>query len=277
MSQYRYPAASTSQSSRTGSSRQATSQSSSAARTRTHYTKAPSTSTAAEQSSAYTTSDRWAAVQSPPVQESDEIQSPTVQIMGDERSPRSVRFTEASIQPHRSQHRADSPASQGSAPSLVHSAGEHDDNLECPPTPELKPTELAPKRSCLKPRTPAHNAALSTIEQIAFEVDDNVVAFQPPRDLDFETPAKPTSDINAVPRLAYTAQTRPLLEHIHKLESLQSELDGIPSYGDAVIRKARKEAGSRIQKELDGLARIQARFWHKQIQRSSAQHYSHRR
>ncbi|KAG8720922.1 hypothetical protein FRC09_008781 [Ceratobasidium sp. 395] len=245
MSQYRYEAASTSQSS---------------SAPRTYSTSAPSISTVAEQNSAYTTRDRWTAVQSSPVQGSDEIQSPTVQIMGGERSPRSVRFQEASMQPHRSQHRADSPVSQGSAPSLVHSAGEHGDNLECPPTPEQKPTELAPKRSCLKPRTPAHNAALSTIEQIAFEVDDNVVAFEHPRKLDFETP-EPASDINAVPRLTYTVQNKPLFEHIHKLESLQSELDGIPSYGDSMIRKARKAAGSRIQQELDGLARIRVRLW----------------
>ncbi|KAG8768333.1 hypothetical protein FRC12_005639 [Ceratobasidium sp. 428] len=275
MSQYRYEAASTSQSSGTGSSRQATSQSSSASRTRTHYTKAPSVSTAAEQNSAYTTRDRWTTVQSSPI-EPAEVQSPTVRMRGGSRSPRSVRFFDepalAHAQPCGSQRRADSPASQGSAPSLVHSVGEHDDNLECPPTPELKPAELAPKRSCLKIRTLAHEASLSTIAQIVFELGECVVDFEHPRDLDFRTP----DPISGAPRLAFTAKNKPLLEHIQKLEKLQDELDDIESYDDALIRKTRKAAGSQVQQELDGLARIQVRFWHK-TQRSSAQHDSHRR
>ncbi|KAG9105495.1 hypothetical protein FRC07_009241, partial [Ceratobasidium sp. 392] len=255
---YTYKAASTS---RAQPSRQATSLSGSTARA--YPASAPSVAVTVEDESAYTR-DRWAAAQ-----------FPTVQMAGGSRSGRGVRFAEqegssAYLQPHGRHRRADSPTSQASSvPSLSHSADfEHDDDLKCPPTPEFKPVELAAEGSS-KPRSskrqtaalpPAHVAAYSTIGQINYELDAYVVAFEYPRDLDFEAPIPGT---NAVPTLAYTAKNRPLLEHIQNLEKLQNELDGIESYGDHGIRKARKDVVMKVERELDGLRRIQARIWKK--------------
>jgi hypothetical protein len=106
------------------------------------------------------------------------------------------------------------------------------------------------------------------------EFDARVVSFQHPRELDFEAPA---ASSNVVPALSFTAKNRPLFEHVQNLETLQTELDGIESYGDLDIRKARKEAVVMIQHELDGLKRVQARIWSKLVQGQHKPSRSHRR
>ncbi|KAG8747092.1 hypothetical protein FRC10_002508 [Ceratobasidium sp. 414] len=234
---YRYAAASTTSSARPS---------------RSHaYSNSGPSVVATEDGPAFNTRELWATVQ-----------APTVRKAGSS-SGRSVRFAEGEMPSSNGRPRRDSsPASQASSlPSLSHSADpEHDDDVKSPSTPELKP-----RKSCLSKHKsgtlpPAHAAAYSTIDQIVHEFDSYVVAFQHPRELDFGAPA---ADPNVVPALSFTAKNRPLFEHVQNLETLQTELDGIESYGDQGIRKARKEAVVIIQNELDGLKRVQARIWYK--------------
>ncbi|QRW01393.1 hypothetical protein RhiLY_00390 [Ceratobasidium sp. AG-Ba] len=256
---YNYEAASTSQSSRARSARPATSTGSAS---RINPSSGPSVAITTEEEAGYSTRDRWAAAQSPAVHTGRRARS-------------KVRFADqtdpALLHPHGRQHRPDSPLSQASSvPSLSHSADmEHDDDLKCPPTPEVKPRELEPEPKSRKSSrsskskasmSPAHAAAYSTIDQIFHEFNTLVVAFQHPPELDFVAPV-PGS--NAVPALAYTAKNRPYLEHIQYLEALQNELDGVSSHNDDGIRKARKAAVIAIEHELDGLKRVQARIWSK--------------
>ncbi|KAG9073532.1 hypothetical protein FS749_015038, partial [Ceratobasidium sp. UAMH 11750] len=244
---YSYKAASTSSTSSARAPRQATPP-------QYYPTSGPSVASTAQDNSAYTR-DQWAAVQSAPVQ------SPTVISMGSPRSSRSVhwaaKLASTSNGHHQPRHRSSSPVSQtSSTPSLSHSADmEHDDDLRCPSTPEMRPRELKsvlkspPPKPKAEPLSPAFAAAYSTIGQIKYEVEECLNAFKHPRDLDF---VAASSNPNVVPALGFTAKNRPLLEHIQNLEALQAELDDIESYGDHGIRRARKDVVIMIQHEIDG-------------------------
>ncbi|KAG8734862.1 hypothetical protein FRC10_011346 [Ceratobasidium sp. 414] len=206
---------------------------------------------ATEDGSVSKTNELWATVRDSTIRETD---SPSV---------RSVRFADKEMPSCHSSPRQDgSPVSQASSlPSLSHSADpEYDGGVECPPTPESKPLKscLSKRRSESPP--PPHAAAYSTIGQIVHEFHMYAVAFPHLRELDFEAP---TTNLNVVPALSFTARNWPLLVHVQNLEALQTELSGIESYGDHMIHKTRKEAVVMIQNELDGLRRVQARIWYK--------------
>lgn len=208
----------------------------------------------AVQSPQDSTRERWHAAQSPT------IHTPL------STRPKGVRFASndsSHLQPNAHGYRSDTPMSHasygsaGSAPSLSHSAdGEHEDDIKCPPTPEFRPASLAPEEPYAA-RSPLHTASYAAIDQIVRELDACAQSFQHPRDIDFE----PTS--GSTPKLAYTAKNRPVFEQTQRLEKLQGRLDAVESYGDKSVRRARKEAVTMIERELEGMKRIQARIWSK--------------
>ncbi|QRW23435.1 BAG domain protein [Rhizoctonia solani] len=63
------------------------------------------------------------------------------------------------------------------------------------------------------------------------------------------------------PKLAYTANNAPVHGYEHALTGLLTKLDGVESYGDAEVRRARKEAVNAIERELERLDKMKTDAW----------------
>ncbi|KAG9074069.1 hypothetical protein FS749_014415, partial [Ceratobasidium sp. UAMH 11750] len=98
-------------------------------------------------------------------------------------------------------------------------------------------------------------ATCSTIEELIYELNDRVLAFTFPKNLDFE-------ETSSGPRLAYTPRNKSLLEHREYLERLLTRLDDTPSHGNQRIANARKEAATIANQQLDQLERMEKMVRH---------------
>ncbi|KAG9086036.1 hypothetical protein FRC06_003310 [Ceratobasidium sp. 370] len=98
-------------------------------------------------------------------------------------------------------------------------------------------------------------ATCSAIEELIYELNDRVLAFMFPKNLDFE-------ETSGGPRLAYTPRNKPLLEHREYLERLLTRLDDTPSRGNQRIANARKEAATIANQQLDQLERMEKMVRH---------------
>ncbi|KAF8603444.1 hypothetical protein BDV93DRAFT_544647 [Ceratobasidium sp. AG-I] len=66
-----------------------------------------------------------------------------------------------------------------------------------------------------------------------------------------------------IPRLAETRRNAPLKDHRRRLEELLEVLDGIRSYGDEGVRRARADVVEQVEGELHELKRKKAAIWDK--------------
>ncbi|KAG8737331.1 hypothetical protein FRC12_017189 [Ceratobasidium sp. 428] len=85
-----------------------------------------------------------------------------------------------------------------------------------------------------------------------------------PATLDFLPPPEGVSA--PAPKLAYTPNNAPLHQHEHLLTGLLTQLDAVESYGDAEVRKARKDAVKEIEKELEELDGRKVNEWRRQFE-----------
>ncbi|QRW10876.1 BAG domain protein [Ceratobasidium sp. AG-Ba] len=89
---------------------------------------------------------------------------------------------------------------------------------------------------------------------------------------DFTFPTKldflpsPDGVSTPTPKLAYTPNNAPLHQYEHLLTGLLTQLDAVESYGDAEVRKARKDAVKEIEKELEELDVKKVQDWRKQFE-----------
>jgi hypothetical protein len=121
-------------------------------------------------------------------------------------------------------------------------------------TDELEPlTEAAP--SIAAKSTAAH----AEIQQLIYELNNLVLAFKFPSNLEFATLS---TEEGSLPELAHTPANRPLQEHNHKLDKLLERLDGIQSNGDPEVQKIRKRAVDQLIQEFERLKRMQAMAWY---------------
>ncbi|KAG8698474.1 hypothetical protein FRC08_005888, partial [Ceratobasidium sp. 394] len=68
------------------------------------------------------------------------------------------------------------------------------------------------------------------------------------------------------PKLAYTPNNAPLHQYEHLLTGLLTQLDAVESYGDAEVRKTRKDAVKEIEKELEELDGKKVHEWRRQFE-----------
>ncbi|KAF8603434.1 hypothetical protein BDV93DRAFT_606725 [Ceratobasidium sp. AG-I] len=111
-----------------------------------------------------------------------------------------------------------------------------------------------------------HEFAYATIKQIIYGLNSSVLAFSFPPKLDFITP----DPQGTLPRLAYTAQNKSLLEHKQQLESLLDKLDDVQPHGDEGVRRARKEAVDKITRAIDDLSQRQEMAWYNRLYEQGA-------
>lgn len=117
-----------------------------------------------------------------------------------------------------------------------------------------------PGDSSLNGTRPSDDSALAyaTIEQITYDLNSGVLGFSFPPKLDFITP----DPQGTLPRLAYTAQNKSLLEHKHHLENLLDKLDDVQPHGHEGVRRARKEAVDRVTQAINDLSQRQEMAWY---------------
>ncbi|KAG8747105.1 hypothetical protein FRC12_014148 [Ceratobasidium sp. 428] len=89
-------------------------------------------------------------------------------------------------------------------------------------------------------------------------------SFTFPATLDFLPP--PEGVLAPAPKLAYTPNNAPLHQYEHLLTGLLTQLDAVESYGDAEVRKARKDAVKEIEKELEELDGRKVNEWRRQFE-----------
>jgi len=73
------------------------------------------------------------------------------------------------------------------------------------------------------------------------------------------------------PRLAYTPNNAPLHQYEHLLTGLLTQLDAVESYGDAEVRKIRKDAVKEIEKELEELDGRKVHEWRRQFEPAASE------
>ncbi|KAG8696960.1 hypothetical protein FRC09_008172 [Ceratobasidium sp. 395] len=95
--------------------------------------------------------------------------------------------------------------------------------------------------------SPSHKAVIDILSKFT----NLKSSFTFPATLDFLPPPEGIS--TPAPKLAYTPNNAPLHQYEHLLTGLLTQLDAVESYGDAKVRKARKDAVKEIEKELEGL------------------------
>ncbi|KAG8742399.1 hypothetical protein FRC12_015374 [Ceratobasidium sp. 428] len=95
--------------------------------------------------------------------------------------------------------------------------------------------------------SPSHKAVIDILSKFA----NLKSSFTFPATLDFLPPPEGIS--TPAPKLAYTPNNAPLHQYEHLLTGLLTQLDAVESYGDAKVRKARKDAVKEIEKELEEL------------------------
>ncbi|KAG8750241.1 hypothetical protein FRC12_013007 [Ceratobasidium sp. 428] len=95
--------------------------------------------------------------------------------------------------------------------------------------------------------SPSHKAVIDILSKFTSLKS----SFTFPATLDFLPPPEDIS--TPAPKLAYTPNNAPLHQYEHLLTGLLTQLDAVESYGDAKVRKARKDAVKEIEKELEGL------------------------
>lgn len=103
--------------------------------------------------------------------------------------------------------------------------------------------------------------AYALVDQIIYDLNSSVLAFNFPSNLDFITPKTQ----GALSRLAYTAQNKALLEHKQKLENLLDQLDDIQSNGHEGVRRARKVAVEKVTEAINDLNRMQEMTWYNRL------------
>ncbi|KAG8737276.1 hypothetical protein FRC10_008381 [Ceratobasidium sp. 414] len=107
-----------------------------------------------------------------------------------------------------------------------------------------------------QPNTAGSHVAIAGILVTFVSLSSN---FTFPSQLDFSSLSSSDS-----PKLAYTPNNVLLHQYEHTLTGLLTQLDAVESYGDEEVRKARKEAVKRIEKELAELDERKMEEWRKQ-------------
>jgi len=125
--------------------------------------------------------------------------------------------------------------------------------LTSPTKPEAEPTEIEGHSQV---DTDASHAAVSSILATFASLSSNFTF--PPR-LEFTSSSSSDS-----PKLAYTTINTPLHQYEHVLTGLLTQLDAVESFGDEEVRKARKEAVRRIERELEDLDGRKLEEWKRQ-------------
>ncbi|KAG9118902.1 hypothetical protein FRC07_006344 [Ceratobasidium sp. 392] len=111
--------------------------------------------------------------------------------------------------------------------------------------------------------SPPRNAVLNILSKFATLKS----SFTFPSTLDF-LPAPQGVSTSAL-KLAYTPNNAPLHQYEHLLAGLLAQLDAVEPYGDAEVRKARKDAVEEIEKELNELDGRKLDEWRRQFERGS--------
>ncbi|KAG8737289.1 hypothetical protein FRC10_008379 [Ceratobasidium sp. 414] len=88
-----------------------------------------------------------------------------------------------------------------------------------------------------------------------------------PTTLDFLP--SPEGVSTSTPKLAYTPNNAPLHQYEHLLTSLLTQLDAVESYGDMGVRKARRGAVRKIEKELEELDGKKVHKWRGQLEKAT--------
>ncbi|CCO31062.1 hypothetical protein BN14_05096 [Rhizoctonia solani AG-1 IB] len=123
--------------------------------------------------------------------------------------------------------------------------------VDAEPTPNTEPkSEPEPEQEEPQADTASSHAAIQSI-LASFATLQSEFTF--PSQLDFLPDSSPT--------LAYTPNNAPLHGYEHALTGLLTKLDGVESYGDGDVRRARKEAVKAIEKELERLDGMKADRW----------------
>ncbi|KAG8679447.1 hypothetical protein FRC11_003722, partial [Ceratobasidium sp. 423] len=134
-------------------------------------------------------------------------------------------------------------------------------NPACSDTPTPDPTST--------PHVPTPTAAESQPEPEEPQIDtapsyaavQSILSSFATLQSEFSFPTQPDFLPGLSPKLAYTPNNAPLHGYEHALTGLLTQLDGVESYGDSGVRKARKEAVKTIEKELERLDGMKAEAW----------------
>ncbi|KAG9080138.1 hypothetical protein FRC06_007039 [Ceratobasidium sp. 370] len=140
-------------------------------------------------------------------------------------------------------------------PSLSAGSSKQADDLPTAPKDEPESGSVRTDETHLPDTAGSHAAAAGILVTFA-SLSSN---FTFPSQLDFSSPSSSDS-----PKLAYTPNNAPLHQYEHELTGLLTQLDAVESYGDGDVRKARKEAVKRIEKELAELDKRKMEEWRKQ-------------
>jgi hypothetical protein len=123
-------------------------------------------------------------------------------------------------------------------------------------SPPTLPTELMVETTNVERLdTGASHAAVSGILATFVSLSSN---FTFPSRLEF------VSSSSDSPKLAYTPTNASLHQYEHVLTGLLTRLDAVESFGDEEVRKVRKEAVKRIERELEDLDRRKLEEWKRQ-------------
>ncbi|CAE6473685.1 unnamed protein product [Rhizoctonia solani] len=102
--------------------------------------------------------------------------------------------------------------------------------------------------------TAAHN----TIEEVLGELQFCVGAFRFPDRLDFQQ----SSGDGQIPQLADTKRNSAVNEHYRKLEELLKRLQDVRARGDTEVRRAKTDAITQVNEELEEMKRKKAIIWY---------------
>ncbi|KAG8698475.1 hypothetical protein FRC08_005889 [Ceratobasidium sp. 394] len=127
--------------------------------------------------------------------------------------------------------------------------------------PATSPSD-APRGAAKTPETQQADTSSSrkAVAKILFKLSSLKCGFTFPATLDFLCVDSPT------PKLAYTPNNAPLHQYEHLLTGLLTQLDAVESHGDMEVRKARKDAVRKIEKELGKLDEKKLREWRRQFE-----------
>ncbi|TNY20894.1 hypothetical protein DMC30DRAFT_446649 [Rhodotorula diobovata] len=120
----------------------------------------------------------------------------------------------------------------------------------------------------------ARQAALDTPRRLAGELRSRQSIFASPPSLSFSPDASspsPSSSTPSTPPLTFDKPNRAFLGHEEFLVSLLSEVDGVSSGGDKVVKRERKRLVKRIERELSKLDELREREWERQSQRRASE------
>ncbi|KAI5475525.1 bcl-2 associated athanogene 3-like protein [Pseudohyphozyma bogoriensis] len=111
--------------------------------------------------------------------------------------------------------------------------------------------------------TSLQQSRLTALSTLSTKLDGLKAGFTPPASLVFQ----PSPSSSGTPKLAFVPTNAPFLAYEDALVKLLTEIDGIQSEGDLVVRDTRKALVRRVEGELGALDRMRSEQWEAEMER----------